>query len=165
MSTGDRTALVYCRVSTKGQEENGTSLDSQETACVKHAEQLGFTIGRVTREVYSGGELYNRPKLAQDRADIRAGQFQALITYALDRLSRDPIHLEILAEECARAGCELIFVTEPLDDSPDGQLIRFVRGYAARQEREKIRERQLRGKYTRATQGKLWNYGVALYGY
>lgn len=157
--------MVYCRVSTKGQEQDGTSLDSQETACCAHAKKLGYSVGRVTREVYSGAELYDRPKLSQDRADIRAGKFQALIVYALDRLSRDPIHVEILAEECVRAGCELIFVSGPLDDSPEGQLIRFVGGYAARQEREKIRERQLRGKHTRALQGKLWNYGTSLYGF
>jgi hypothetical protein len=28
------------------------------------------------------------------------------------------------------------FVTEPLDNSPEGQLIRFVRGYAAKVEHE-----------------------------
>src|SRR5687768_5172800 len=109
------TAVVYCRVSTKGQEEDGTSLDSQADACVKHAEALGYTVGRVTREVYTGAELWDRLKLAQDRADMKAGQFQALIVYAIDRLTRDPIHLAIIAEECDRAGVALEFVTEPLD--------------------------------------------------
>jgi DNA invertase Pin-like site-specific DNA recombinase len=56
MGTGQGTqqgaAIIYCRVSTKRQEDEGTSLDSQEAACVTHAQTLGFTSWRVTREVY-----------------------------------------------------------------------------------------------------------------
>lgn len=59
--------------------------------------------------------VYERNLLTADRADLKAGRFQALIAHATDRLSRNPIHLAILAEECDRAGVELIFVTEPLD--------------------------------------------------
>jgi hypothetical protein len=54
-------AIIYCRVSTRRQEDEGTSLDSQEAACIRHAQSLGFTSRRVTREVYSGAELYDRP--------------------------------------------------------------------------------------------------------
>src|SRR5690348_8235802 len=158
-------AIVYCRVSTRGQEQEGTSLDSQEAACVKRAGELGYVVGRITREVYSGGELYDRPKLSQDRADIKAGRFQALIVYAVDRLSRDPIHLAIIADDCEYAGCALHFVSEPLDDTDEGKLVRYIKGYSGKKEREKIRERQMRGKYTRALQGKLWNHGPELYGY
>ena len=158
-------ALVYCRVSTKGQEQDGTSLDSQEVAGVRHAEELGFRVGRVTREIFSGAELWDRPLLARDRADLKAGRFAALISYSTDRLSRDPIHLSLIAEECERANVALIFVTEPLDDSDEGQLLRFVKGYANKKEREKIRERSLRGKHTRVLSGKVPNMGPELYGY
>jgi site-specific DNA recombinase len=160
-----KTAIVYCRVSTAKQEEDGTSLQSQATACSKHADSLGYSVLRVTQEVYTGAELWDRPKLAHDRADIKAGKCHALIAYATDRLSRDPIHLAIIAEECERAGAELIFVTEPLDSSPEGALIRYVKGYASSIEREKIRERQLRGKRTRLLNGKIHNHGSDLYGY
>jgi site-specific DNA recombinase len=163
MSTGS--ALIYCRVSTKRQEDEGTSLDSQEAACIAHAQSLGFTSWRVTREVYSGAELYDRPLLSRDRADLKSGQFQALIAYSTDRLSRDPIHLAILAEDCQRHGIPLIFVSEPLDTTPEGQLIQYVKGYSNKMEREKIRERQLRGKRQRALNGKVNNHGPELYGY
>jgi site-specific DNA recombinase len=162
---GKKTALVYCRVSTKNQETEGTSLESQADACIKHAESLGYAVGRVTKEVYSGAELWDRPQLARDRAELKSKQFDALICYSTDRLSRDPIHLFILAEECARANCELIFVTEPLDNSNEGQLIQYVRGYASRIEREKIKERSLRGKRAKLQNGRLLPSRKALYGY
>jgi site-specific DNA recombinase len=158
-------ALVYCRVSTGKQKEEGTSLDSQADACVLHVETLGYTVGRVTKEVYSGAELWDRPLLARDRADLKAGQFQALVAYSTDRLSRDPIHLAIIADECARAGVELFFVTEPLDSTPEGQLIQYVKGYGAKMERAKFRERTLRGKHTRLLLGKLHSHAAELYGY
>ena len=158
-------ALIYCRVSTSKQEQEGTSLDSQEASCIKHAQAAGYTIGRVTREVYSGAELWDRPLLSRDRIDIKGGKFQALVVHATDRLSRNPIHLALIAEECQNCGVALLFVTEPLDTSPEGQLIQYVRGYAAQVEREKIRERQLRGKLTRALSGKIHNMGMDLYGY
>lgn len=157
-------ALVYCRVSTKGQEE-GTSLESQEAACVAHAQTLGFTIGRITRETYSGAELWDRPRLSVDRADLKSGQFAALVCYSTDRLSRDPIHLAIIADECDRAGVALHFVSETFDDSDESALIRYVKGYSSKKEREKIRERSLRGKHTRALQGKVHGAGRELYGY
>lgn len=158
-------ALVYCRVSTKGQEEDGTSLESQEAACVRHAESLGYVVGRVTREVYSGAELWDRPKLAQDRADVKASQFGALVFYSLDRLSRDPVHLALIAEECERADCEMVCVTEPIDKSDEGALVTYIKGYAGKIERARIRERQLRGKYQRALQGKVHRMGPELYGW
>lgn len=158
-------ALVYSRVSTRKQEEEGTSLDTQEAACVKHAESLGYTIGRKTREVYSGAELWDRPALARDRADLKTGEFQAVVAFSTDRLSRDPIHLAIIASECERAGVPLYFVTEPLDSTPEGALIRYVKGYAAQIEREKIRERSLRGRKARLELGKIHGAGRELFGY
>lgn len=159
-------AIVYCRVSTINQAEEGTSLDSQQAACVAHAGSLGYSVGRITQEVYSGAELWDRPKLSQDRADLKTGQFAALVCYSTDRLSRDPIHLAIIAEECERAGVALHFVSEIFDyDDDEAALIRYVKGYSNKKEREKIRERSLRGKHQRALNGKVHGAGSELYGY
>jgi site-specific DNA recombinase len=158
-------ALVYCRVSTKEQEEGGTSLDSQESAGRAHAESLGYTVGRVTREVYSGAELWDRPLLSRDRKGIDAGKFQAVVAYSTDRLSRKPVHLMIIVDQCERAGVALIFVTETLDSTPEGMLMQHVRGFVSEVEREKIRERTLRGKRQRALNGSIHNMGPELYGW
>jgi len=53
-----------------------------------------------------------------------------------------------------------------LDHSPEGQLIQYVKGFAAQVEREKIKERTMRGKHMRAVQGKLpQGTGRGIYGY
>jgi site-specific DNA recombinase len=164
-ANGSKVALVYCRVSTQKQEDEGTSLDSQAAACIAHAEKLGYRVARVTKEVYSGAELFDRPKLALDRADIRAGMFQAVVVYAIDRLSRNVAHLAILSDEIERADAKLIFVTEDLDDSPEGKLLQSVKAYVAEVERQKIKERTIRGKLGRLRAGKIHGVGPELYGY
>lgn len=75
-------------------------------------------------------------------------------------------HVGIVAEECAKHEVELVFVLEPLDTSPEGALIRYVKGYAAQIERERIKERTLRGKRSRARMGFIVQAtGKGIYGY
>jgi site-specific DNA recombinase len=159
-------AVVYCRVSTAKQEDN-FSLESQADACIKHAESAGYSVMAedVVREVFTGAELFDRPKLANVLAAVRAKQYQALVVYAIDRLSRDIAHLSIISDMCERAGVQLIFVTENLDNTAEGKLLQSVRGYVAEVERLKIRERCVRGKRQRAQSGLVHNAGSELYGY
>ena len=160
-------AAIYCRVSTEDQEREGTSLDSQLEACLKKANELGYEAseGFIILETYSGLTL-DRPKLAQLRQWVRDKEIDAVIAYTLDRLSRDPVHFIILQEELEKAGVELILVTETVDGSDMGRLITYIKGYAAKLEAEKIRERTMRGARTRADRGKIPIGGTGrLYGY
>lgn len=158
-------ALIYCRVSTEDQEREGTSLGSQVKACLKLARERGHEVPEeyIFREVWSGAEM-DRPLLNKARDLIRGKEVNAAIFFSTDRLARNPIHIAIIAEECEKRGIDLIFVTEPLDNSPEGQLIRYVKGYAAQIEREKIRERTVRGKREKAKLG-LIPGATKCYGY
>jgi len=159
-------AAIYCRVSTEDQEREGTSLDSQLKACQDKVQELGYEISEeyTVRETYSGLSL-DRPKLDQLRQWVRDKEVDAVVAYTLDRLSRDPVHFIILQEEMERSGVELILVTEDLDNSDIGLLITHIKGYAAKLEAEKIRERTIRGKRERIKNGKLPTGRGVLYGY
>lgn len=157
-------AAIYVRVSTAGQED-GTSLETQEAACRAHAVQQGYEVAAVYREIHTGTDLWERPQLTALREAVRRHEVAAVIAHAIDRLSRDPVHLGVLLSEADHAGVTVTFVTEPLDDSPEGQLIRFVRGYAAKVEHMKIVERVNRGRRGRAQQGRLIPSTRPLYGY
>jgi site-specific DNA recombinase len=119
----------------------------------------------VYRDVYTGTELWERPRLSELREAIRQHAMTVVIAYAIDRLSRDPVQLGVTLSEAEHHGVAVEFVTEPLDNTPEGQLIRFVRGYAAKVEAEKIRERSLHGKRARIQAGRIHNSGPELYGY
>lgn len=160
-NTAGGPALIYCRVSTKGLAA-GTSLKSQRAACAAYAERRGYAVARVTEEVFSGAELFDRPQLSRDRADIRSGMFKAVIAYSVDRLTRNAAHLSILSEECDHAGCRLIFVTE---EPASGGQSRPDEAFAAEVERDKIRERMSRGHRFKLAQGRPTFNGWDLYGY
>jgi len=162
-----KTAAIYCRVSGEAQEKEGTSLDSQREADLAKGKELGYDtpITFVVSEVGSRLTL-DRPKLNRIRQLVRDKQVDAVIIYALDRLSGDPVHTVILEDELERHGVQLISVTEDIDSSDLGKLVSYIRGYTAKLEVEKIRERTMRGARTRAGQGKIPIGGTGkLYGY
>lgn len=157
-------ALIYCRVSTEKQSEEGTSLDSQAAACIEFAKQNGYQVAEVVKEAFSGAYLFDRPKLNEQRNKIRAGAYSAVVVYAVDRLSRDVAHLSILVDELERYGTALHFVTENLDNTAEGKLMLSIRSYVAEVERIKIRERSMRGRMSKLQAGKIVNH-CDLYGY
>lgn len=136
-----RTA-IYCRVSTIDQAKEGTSLGTQEDACRADAAAHSDTVSEahVYRETFTGTELWDRPKLTELRRAIRAGEVEGVVCHAIDRLARDPVHLGVILSEAEHAGVTVRFVTEPLDESPEGQLIRFVpASFAATRRRSSMR--------------------------
>jgi site-specific DNA recombinase len=160
-------AAIYCRVSTEDQEREGTSLNSQLETCVKLARERGYEVPEsyCVMETYSGLSL-DRPKLNQVREWARSGELDVVIAYTLDRLSRDPVHFIILQDELKRAGVDIVLVTETLDSSDMGLLITYIKGYAAKLEAEKIKERTTRGLKERAKAGKFPSgWRGRLYGY
>jgi DNA invertase Pin-like site-specific DNA recombinase len=158
-------AAIYARVSTTGQREDGTSLETQVSACQAHAERIGRTVPDelIFAEDWPGTTL-DRPRLEAIRQLARERSIGALICYSTDRLSRGPIHLALLAQELDKYGCRLELVTEPIDGSPEGQLLQLVRGWAGKLEHAKIVEPTMRGKREAARRGRLPT-GSLLYGY
>jgi site-specific DNA recombinase len=158
-------AAVYCRVSTAGQEEDGTSLDTQEERCREFAENRGYEIIGVFRDAYSGSKYRERPQLNELRRLIRAQSIDVLLAYSIDRLSRNQAHLYILAEEAEDHGAKLEFVTEDFEDSATGRFLRSAKAFAGEIEREKIIERVTRTRQHRVASGKLLPGGRPRYGY
>ncbi len=81
-STGtdnQRRAAIYCCVSTAKQEDERTSLESQEDACRAHAEALGYQVGPVFREVPSGADLFGRDQMTALRETVRYGEVGIVI--------------------------------------------------------------------------------------
>jgi DNA invertase Pin-like site-specific DNA recombinase len=156
---------IYCRVSTAGQQEEGTSLRTQEAACREYAAERGWEVVGTFVDVHSGFDLHERPGMARLRALVAAGAVDAVVTYAVDRLTRNQMHLGVLLDEAERHDVRLEAVSEPLDQSAMGQFILAARAFTAEVEREKIRERSMRGKNARLAEGRLPTWTCDLYGY
>lgn len=144
-------AVIYLRVSGRGQEAN-LSLLTQEKEARTHAATRGYEVIAVERDVHTGKDLFGRPGLERVRAMMKAGAVDVLVAHALDRLGRKQIHLGLIFSEADHHGVTVEFVTEELEDTPEGRLLQSVRAYAAEIERLKIRERTGRGRRARATE-------------
>ncbi len=155
---------VYARVSTDWQAEHGYSLETQVDGCLKTARELGATtIQKYVDDGYSGAYL-ERPALDKLRDALQAKMFDAVVCYVPDRLARRLSHQLLLTEEIEHSGASLHFVSMEFKDTPEGRLFYQMNGAFAEYEREKIRERTMRGKRGKLRAGKpITDSGV--YGY
>ena len=121
----------------------------------------------IHRETFSGYEYRERKILSAMRERYREGHIQGVVIRTLDRLSRSQTHIAILMEEMEHYGVILYSVKEVIDAyTPDGQkFARMVLAFVAEMEREKIMDRTMSGRITRAKNGELREGPKPLYGY
>lgn len=155
---------IYARVSTEDQAKTGYSLQDQASQCRKKLLSLGLSnIQEYIDDGYSG-EFLDRPALSQLRDDLRAKRIKMVLVYDPDRLSRNLTNQLIIADEIEKYGAKLDFITGSYDASPEGRLFFSMRGAIAEFEKEKIRERSLRGKRAKVMSGKPL-FGKEPFGY
>ena len=88
--------VLYSRVSTDAQERVGTSLETQERACLEHAEAMGWRVVEVIRDTASGYTL-DRPGMERIRSQVRDGQVDVVAGDATSALI-DALHLTALED-------------------------------------------------------------------
>lgn len=148
-------AAIYARVSTAEQAEKGYSLDTQLEECRRRAGELGVKNTEEFVDDGYSGEFIERPALDRLRSQLASKEFAYVIVYDPDRLARNLAHQLIVTEEMEKAGAELVFVSVSFEQSPEGKLFYSIRGAIADYEKEKIKERSLRGKRGKAAKGKI----------
>ena len=159
-----KNAAIYCRVSTEDQEREGTSLHTQLDNCLTYCQSKGYDASFRFSEAYSGLSL-ERPELDKLRELVRSEAIDIIVCYSLDRLSRDPVHGVILTQEFEKHHVELEAVTETVDSTEVGKLITYIKGFAAKLEAEKIKERSVRGRKACAREGRMPGGFHITYGY
>lgn len=158
---------IYARISDDRGNPDPVSLEMQVIICREFAAEHGINVDDrfVFKEVHTGIDLWGRTRLEQVRHLILQRAIDVVLVHDIDRLSRQTEHQVFLWVEAEHAGVEMIFIHEPVDNSPEGQLVRFARGYAAKKEHEKIKDRVARGRNKRITDGKPLVSRKTLYGY
>jgi site-specific DNA recombinase len=162
-------AALYARVSTDKQAEK-YGIPSQVDALEKRRLEKGWAPvldgdkDAFIDDGYSGAEL-DRPALNRLRQAAREGRVDIVLAYDPDRLSRKLYHQMILAEEFEKQGIKLEFITQDMGTSPEDRMFFNMRGLVAEYEREKIRERTIRGSRLKARQGKVVNASVSPFGF
>lgn len=117
-------AVIYCRVSTKEQVDEGNSLNTQEKQCRDYATKNGFEIVQVFVEQGESAKTADRTELKKLLAlcSDKKKKIESIIIYRLDRLSRntdDYSHLRLLFK---KYGVEIRSTSENFEDTPVGAL-------------------------------------------
>ena len=159
-------AVYYLRVSTTGQVEDGTSLETQKAWCLAEIERRGWEpVGEFIERGESGADA-TRPEWNRLLNAARDRQFDAVFVFDLDRFTRD-ILLGIGATRDLRAlGIALHDAKNPATNAAaeDEEFLTGLRMLWAQEERRKIRERTVRGQRARGDQG-FWPGGTPPYGW
>lgn len=149
------TAILYARVSTRGQARNGYSLPQQIEALRGWAECEGYEVLEVVEDAGYSGASFERPGLDRVRDLVAAGGVDVVIAQDRDRLAREPAYVYLLKQELAEHGTKLKALNDRGDDSPEGELTDGILDQLAKFERAKTAERSRRGKTRKVREGKV----------
>ncbi|MCC5648060.1 recombinase family protein, partial [Nostoc sp. CHAB 5824] len=151
----EQQAIIYTRVSTGEQAENGTSLEVQEYACLRKAVELRAQVVATYSDPGISGALYlARPGIQAAVRDIEDGKAKLLIIYKLDRTGREVDALRDIRRRIERAGGQLVFADGMnFENNATGKLLFTQLGAFAEFEKELIHERTNGGKRKLAADG------------
>jgi DNA invertase Pin-like site-specific DNA recombinase len=151
----ERIAILYARVSTNRQAENGHSLDSQGQILKAKAESQGYKVELVLEN--GSGRKANRPKLNEAIDRLNRGEAHALFALDIDRLARSTRHALEIAEAARRKGWRLVIASLDIDtESPFGELMLSQLAIFAQFESRMITERVKRQHQARRERGIVW---------
>jgi site-specific DNA recombinase len=165
ISTGaELQVAIYLRRSTDD-EHQPYSLDAQQTRLHAYiASQPGWRLVATFNDDASGATL-DRPGLSDAMAAARAGAFDILLVYRVDRFTRRIRDLSDLVDELDKAGVAFRSAAEPFDTgTPAGRMMVQMLGVFAEFERNLIVDRVINGMERKAAKGK-WTLGTTPYGY
>src|SRR5262245_3554514 len=144
-------AAIYVRVSTDDQTNR-----NQEPELRRWAKRLGFKVAEVYADTVSGAKA-TRPQLTEVLAGAHRREFDVLLIWALDRLSREGVEpvLKYL-RRFNEAGVRVMSHQEPWLDTRGqmGELLVSIHAWMAKQERLRISERTKAGMARAHAEGK-----------
>lgn len=150
-------AAIYVRVSTEEQARDGYGLAAQEQSARAYCQAQGWELVDVYRDAgRSGKSVRGREALRELLDRAKAGQFERVVFWKLDRLGRNLRDLLEICEQLEGADVAIVSVQEAIDTgTPSGRMIRNVLGSLAEFERDIIVDRIKAGLAEKARQGEL----------
>ena len=163
----DQVLHIYCRVSTRIQETDGTSLETQQDLGIKKAEELGYKHKLWNEGAKSSHheDITARPILSALLTDIRDGKVKHLWVIENSRLSRNDMVASTIRYEMNKAGVILYTKDGRYDlNNPSDTFTRQILDATSQLENALRTERSRLGKLQKARMGQ-WHGGAPPYGY
>ena len=156
-------AVIYARYSSDNQREE--SIEGQFRECQSFAERKGYSVIRTYIDrALSGTRADNRPEFQQMISDSTLREFQYVIVWKIDRFSRDKFDSVKYKYALKSSGVSVISATEPIDGSPEGQMMESVFEGISVYYIKDLAQKTSRGMTENAIKGKF-NGGTLTFGY
>lgn len=134
-------AIIYLRVSTSGQAEEGVSLDAQESKARAWCELNDYEVKAVFTDAgISGKSTVNREGLQNALDSVKRDN--ALVVYSLSRLARSTKDTIQISEQLAAKGVDLVSLSEKIDTTTAaGKMVFRMLAVLSEFERDQVSER------------------------
>jgi len=155
---------LYSRKSTEAEDKQALSIESQVKEMSSLAERDGLQIVEVKRESHSSKNVGQRPIYNKMLAEVREGKFNAILTWAPDRLSRNAGDLGSIVDLMdQKLLIEIRTYSQRFTNNPNEKFLLMILGSQAKLENDNKSVNVKRGLRTRCEMG--WRPGVAPTGY
>lgn len=158
-------AIIYCRVSTQEQADEGVSLDAQEAKARAWAELNGYEVSAIHVDAgLSGRRADNRPALQEALTELSDGD--ALVCYSLSRLARSTRDAIAISEALQKRDADLVSLSEKIDTTTAaGKMVFRMLAVMAEFESDLTAERTSLALQHKKQQGEFTGGKSAPYGY
>ncbi|MFM2226447.1 MAG: hypothetical protein RJA07_2649 [Bacteroidota bacterium] len=163
MTTTTKNAVIYCRVSTKEQVEEGNSLVTQEKVCKEYALQNGYTVIAVFIEQGESAKTQNRTELQKllSYCTDRTKGIQVVISYKIDRISRNTDDYSYIRMLLKKYGVEIKSTSEYFENTPAGKFMENIIANVAQFDNDVRTERCANGMKEAVREGRyVWKAPV-----
>lgn len=154
MSEGTLKAVLYARVSTLEQTK-GYSIRQQLEALRDWCMAEDYEVLEECADPDDSGQHLERAGLDRARDLVENGRASPIVAQDADRITREPAHRLLLDSEVERRGARLVALDDWGDDTHEGHLLRYMRGWVAKGEMLKTAERTRRSLSRKIREGKV----------
>jgi site-specific DNA recombinase len=158
-------AVIYCRVSTKEQVDDGNSLSSQERICKEYAIKHGYEIAETFIEKGESAKNANRTELQKliTYCTCKRNNISAVIAYKIDRVARNVDDYRYIRALLKRYDVEIKSTSEYFEDNPAGRFMENIIANVAQFDNDVRTERCMNGMRDAIREGRY--IGIAPFGY
>lgn len=157
-------AIIYARVSSARQAEDGLPVESQIDQCKAKAKALGATVVRVFRDDGISGRTTRRPAFLEAIEFCELSRVDFFVCWSTSRFARNRLDAALNKRLLDKLNTRLVYASQDFGETDDSWLAEAIIEVMDEQLSRTIAKDTRRSMQKNAAEG-YWNGGTAPYGY
>ncbi|MCT4640561.1 MAG: recombinase family protein [Bacteroidales bacterium] len=145
--------FLYCRKSSEDQSRQVQSIADQKKILNEIATQRGLIVSEIFTDEKSAGKPYQRKGFQEMMERINSGETNIILTWKIDRLSRNPIENGQISWMLQQGGIQQIVTPDRTYLPQDNVLLFMVEGAMANQYLRDLSKNVKRGMHSKVERG------------